>query len=141
MKSYSVTVVVLGIVIVTCRVISAATPADPCQSQSIIKLSVPVSITTSALGNIELISASSQSIHVCGFLIDCGGVGFAFVYGGGRACSTSPVPLTGTFLTNNPTKAYSGPGTIFSIPANNALCVNITSAPSSLQGVLTYTQP
>jgi hypothetical protein len=141
MKSCSVTGALLAIALLACGIASATTPPDPCQSLNVVKDSVAVSINATGLGNIQLIPASTQSIHVCGFVID--GANYGFVYGSGTKCSTRPVRLTGT-LAGQGVHSYSGPGTIFSIPANNALCVNITSVGpfgTPLQGVLTYTQP
>ncbi len=113
----------------------ATTPPDPCQSASVAKRSVVVFIPQATTGNTELIPASSQSIHVCGFAID--GASFAFVYGSGVARSVSSVPLTAPFSSDS--HVYSGPGSVFSVPANDALCVN--SAGLTVRGVLTYTRP
>jgi hypothetical protein len=107
--------------------------SDPCQSSAVVKRSVPIS---DPAGVAELVAASSKTIHVCGFTATSGGNPFLFEYGSGTACGTGTVNLTGE-LTNAPV-SYSGPGTIFSVPANNALCV---TGNNPVTGVLTYTQP
>jgi hypothetical protein len=111
----------------------AAPPADPCQSAAVVKRSVAISV---AAGVGVLVPASSQTIHVCGFTATSGGNPFLFEYGSGSACGTGTVNLTGE-LTNAPV-SYSGPGTVFSVPKDNGLCV---SANNPVTGVLTYTQP
>ena len=120
---------------------ASAPAADPCQSPNATKLSVPIS--TGSVGGVELIPASSRSIHVCGFAVSPPGGGiFQFAYG--SPCSAGSVPpltaLTGgMYMGSNVTPlSYSGPGTIFSVPAGNALCL-VTGIP--LYGVVTYTQP
>jgi len=122
-----------------------APPADPCQSPNVAKQSVPISPAASGI-LVPLIPASSQTIHICGLVID--GANFFFAYGGTDPASTdnclvNPVVLTGMFTSggasNDGIHAYSGPGSIFSvIPANNAFCINATSP---VAGVITYTQP
>lgn len=117
----------------------ATTPADPCQTSSVVKHSLAISLST-GVGVAQLIVASSQSIHVCGYSID--GSSFSFQYSSNSDCSTGAVQLTGVFFnSNNPSHTYSGPGTVFSIPANNSLCLNSTTAPNEINGILTYTQP
>jgi hypothetical protein len=118
----------------------AADPVpDPCQSAKAVKSSVP--LANGSAGTIVLVPASSKSVHVCGFVVSSPGGGqFQFEYGTGSSCNVGTVALTGgmfqgSFVTP---LAYSGPGTILSVPAGNALCV-VTSIP--LAGVLTYTQP
>jgi hypothetical protein len=143
MKSSSPIGLAFGIAALACGTALATTPADPCQSAGVAKHSVPISVTvTEVAGNTVLIPASGQSIHVCGFLVQ--GAPFSFLYGGGVACSASPVPLTGSPLYGWTTAiVYSGPGTVFSVPANNALCL-FTDCPGTTcgyQGVLTYTRP
>jgi hypothetical protein len=111
-------------------------PADPCQSADVAKQSVPVS-TTALSGNVELIPASSRTIHVCGFLVDGS---FGFVYGSGANCSMGFTPLSTVFSAfGSQAHSYSGPGSVFTVPANNALCVSLSSTP--LGGVVTYAQP
>lgn len=117
---------------------SKPTPADPCQSVDATKLSVPIS--TGSVGQIALVPASSQSIHVCGFAVSPPGGGvFQFAYA--PSCSAASLTsLTGLMYMGSYVTplSYSGPGTIFSVPAGNALCLN-TGIP--LFGVVTYTQP
>lgn len=116
-----------------------ATPtpvADPCQSASVAKQSVAISLLGST-ESIELIAASNQGVHVCGFLIDGGR--FLLFYGRGLNCSWNPVPLFGPTVTTGK-NAYSGPGTIFLVPQNNELCMSTPSG-SAVSGILTYTQP
>lgn len=118
-----------------------STPADPCQSMNVTKLSVPIQVGQN--GGFELVPGSRQSIHVCGFSVSPPGGGqFQFAYG--SSCSAASVPpltaLTGqlymgSFITP---LSYSGPGTIFSVPAGNALCL-VTNIP--VDGIVTYTQP
>src|SRR6185437_3625835 len=111
---------------------------DPCQSSSVTKLSVPIDF--GSVGPHELIPASNQSIHVCGFVVSSAGGGlFRIEYG--ASCSAGPVTaLTGgMYMGSNVTPfSYSGPGTIFSVPAGNALCLDTGIA---IFGVVTYTQP
>jgi hypothetical protein len=112
-------------------------PADPCRSTAVAKQSVATLNMGHANETIELILPSSQGVHVCGFLIDGGQ--FVLYYGGGLFCSWNPVVLYGPTVTTGK-NSYAGPGTIFSVPANNALCLSTpTGAPVS--GILTYTQP
>ena len=111
-------------------------PVDPCQSVDVPKQSVPVS-TTALSGNFQLIPASSQTIHVCGFLVDGS---FGFIYGSGANCSVGATLLSNVFSAfGSQAHSYSGPGSVFTVPANNALCVTLSS--TLLGGVVTYTQP
>jgi hypothetical protein len=131
---------------------SAVAPiaVDPCQSASVAKLSVPV------VAPGELVPASGQTIHVCGFALSVGGpcgvislgsppvipqASFSFEYGSGQACDTGTTSLTGPLLVSVVFAAYSGPGAIFSVPAGSALCMNQNTNCGPVQGVLTYTQP
>ena len=132
MKLSSLTWGVLAIVILACG--KASAQADPCQSSAVEKKSVLVNTMTA--GEAQLIPASPQTIHVCGFLVDAN-AGFAFTYGSGVGCSVNRFLLTPFFLVVNAPHAYSGPGTIFSVPADNNLCV-IQGGPGSVVGVLTY---
>src|ERR1700736_4693748 len=96
-------------------------PADPCEpAATVTKSSVPLTGTGG-----ELIPASSQSVHICGFTVSPapeGGGFFKFVYGTGSACSVGTVPLTGFMTLGSQVTpfAYSGPGTIFSVPAGSS---------------------
>ena len=118
-----------------------AGPADPCQSMNVVKLSAPIQVQNNP---IQIISASAKSIHVCGFVgAPQSGNFFEFEYG--PSCSASSlIPLTGQMTAggsaDNPPLSYSGPGTIFSVPAGNALCVQ-TEGALQLGGIVTYTQP
>jgi hypothetical protein len=146
MKSWTLIGAVLAIAVLAwgkALPASATTPADPCQSSGVVKHSVAVSMASTVAGSTELIPASSQSIHVCGFLLEGGNESFAFVYGRGVDCSVSPVPLTGMLSYAIPLHVYSGPGSIFSVPANDALCVNetILGINTHLSGIVTYTRP
>jgi hypothetical protein len=127
MKSWTLRGVVLAIAVVAwgkALPASATSPADPCQSSAVVKHSVPMSIIdTGSPQVVELVPASSQTIHVCGFMAVSSG-GLTFEYGSGLDCSTGTVALTGSLGT----VTYSGPGTIFSVPANNGLCVTEGSA-------------
>jgi hypothetical protein len=131
--------------IITCAILVLASskafpangksPADPCQSADVAKQSVPVS-TTALSGYVEIIPASSQTIHVCGFLADGA---FGFLYGPGVNCSGGATVLGNVFSAfGSQAHSYSGPGSIFTIPANNALCVSLSNTP--VDGVVTYTQ-
>jgi hypothetical protein len=136
----AVSVFLLIVILSFCAVLGYAADSvpDPCQSAKAVKSSVPIA---NGSGTIVLVPASSKSVHVCGFVVSCSGGGqFQFEYGTGSLCNVGTVALTGgmfqgSFVTP---LAYSGPGTIFSVPAGNALCVD-TNIP--LAGVLTYTQP
>jgi hypothetical protein len=110
-------------------------PADPCQSSAVAKSSVPISVPA---GVTVLVPASTKTIHVCGFTAGSGGL-FSFEYGSGSACGTGTTALRGDFGSNPISVTYTGPGTVFSVPANNGLCINEANEP--VTGVLTYTQP
>jgi len=119
---------------------TSAPPAlvpDPCQSATVAKQSVAIPYLIGSTANIELIPPSNQGVHICGFLIDGGK--FVLFYGGAFSCSWNPIVLFGPTVTTGK-NAYSGPGTIFSVPVNNALCLN-TPFGAAVSGVLTYTQP
>src|SRR5256885_876116 len=111
-----------------CAAIAAVT-ADPCQSADVVKLSAPVSVPSPAQNFAQLV-ASGKAIHVCGFAIAPGsGAFFQFAYA--PTCTTdgsAETLLTGPMYAggSNPNApfSYSGPGTIFSVPAGNALCIN-----------------
>jgi len=111
--------------------------ADPCQSATVAKQSVAIPYLVGSTANIELIPPSRQGVHICGFLIDGGK--FVLFYGGGFNCSWNPIALFGPSITTGK-NTYSGPGTIFSVPVNNALCLN-TPFGAAVSGILTYTQP
>jgi hypothetical protein len=76
---------------------SPAPLADPCWSATLAKQSDTINLLGST-ENIELIAASSQGFHVCGFLIDGGQ--FVLFSGGGLNCSWNPVPLFGPTVTS-----------------------------------------
>jgi hypothetical protein len=117
------------------------TPADPCQSPNVAKLSVPFQFTP---GTFELVAASSRPIYICGFVVSVSGGGeFQFAYG--SSCGAAAIPpltaLTGQIPGISGSVipySYSGPGTIFSVPAENAFCL---VGDTGVSGVLTYTQP
>jgi hypothetical protein len=117
----------------------ATTPADPCQVSSVPKRSVPISVPGGAGETVTvLVPAFTQTIHVCGFTVSA--AGFFFEYGSGSACGTGRTALAGVMTpSNSGWTAYSGPCTIFSVPANNGLGVD--NSGESVNGVLTYTQP
>jgi hypothetical protein len=121
--------------------VATAAKADPCQSADVEKLSAPISVSGS--GNQQLVAAGA-AIHVCGFAIAPGsGAFFEFTYGTGPCGQGVETALTGTMYAggSNPNApfSYSGPGTIFSVPAGNELCIGGGGA-LGLAGVLTYTQ-
>jgi hypothetical protein len=116
---------------------SPAVVADPCQSATVVKQSVAIPYLVGSTASIELIPPSGQGVHICGFLIDGGK--FVLFYGGGFNCSWNPIVLFGPTVTTGK-NTYSGPGTIFSVPVNNALCLSPPFG-AAVSGIITYTQP
>src|SRR5215469_3742178 len=122
-----------------------AAVADPCQSASISKLTSSFTVNNGSATSTEIISASSQSIHVCGFSLAViaqsqftTGVQFQLFFGTGTNCASGTGNATGEMALGSSPLTYSGPGTIFSVPSGNALCIFTTNA---IGGIITYTKP
>jgi hypothetical protein len=114
---------------------------DPCQSNTRLKSSVALTVTT---GTASLVApVSTLSIYVCGFMATLAGTTptVQFEYGTGATCGTGTAVLTGVMAPPTAAPMIYGPGsTIFSTPQAQRLCVVVVGAGGSLQGILTYVQ-
>jgi hypothetical protein len=127
-----------------CRLAHAqVTGNDFCQSPNPAKSSVAISITSSGLGEHQLVApVAGQTIQVCAYVYDLGGTSptAQFDYGTKTStdCDTGATHLTGAMSGAN--RQMSGPIDYFSVPAGNQLCINLGGTTPTAVGVLTYVQ-
>jgi hypothetical protein len=141
--------VVAALIIALCVLMSRLahaqiTGSDFCQGQNPAKSSVAISITSSGLGEHQLVAAvANQAIQVCSFTYDLGGTTPTAQFDDGTQtstpCDTGPaVHLTGAMT--NTSKQLNGPLDYFTVPAGNQLCINLGGTSPTAVGVLTYVQ-
>lgn len=117
--------------------ISSATVQPIIQSDKSVAINISTATTT------QLVAlASGQKIYVTRYDVIAGGTGtFQLEYGTGTNCGTGTTVLTGAYPWTAQTGLTTGGGlgSIYQIPASNALCA-VTNAATSMTGSVSYTQ-
>lgn len=101
---------------------------------------VPVSSATiTAAGSTQIMAAPTRgSIRVCAWTIQvqqgATAANFGLIAGTGAACATNPTLVTPAFLGTASTTQSAGqvytPPVVMALPAQSALCLNLSSAPT-----------
>lgn len=124
---------------------------DPCQNPGVFKSSVPINVSSATTTALVAVSGTT-SVYVCAVHLDIAGSATTantakFEYGTGTACATGATALTGTMGSNDaavsttPTTInMSGPGTLFTAPSSNGLCIVTTGNAPFDQGWVSYVQ-
>ena len=117
--------------------------SDPCQSPNILKLSVPVHITTAT--TTELVAASAgKTVYVCAYSLVAVGTGATTFKTGTKvstACDTGATSITGSPLFPTTTLVTTaGTHVQFAGASGGELCVTTASGATSLDGFVDYVQ-
>lgn len=122
-------------------VIEYGSNLNPCQSVSIAKSSVAISLTTSLTTQL-VAPVAGKSVYLCGIATTGAAAStLTLEYGTGTACGTGTTALTGAFLPSTGS-LFKLDGTVglLKAPAGNALCLVTGGTAGSVQGVATYVQ-
>jgi len=117
--------------------------ADPCQNPAVLKLSVPVHITTAT--TTELVAASAgKTVYVCAYSLVAVGTGATTFKTGTKvstACDTGATSITGSPLFPTTTLVTTaGTHVQFAGASGGELCVTTASGATSLDGFVDYVQ-
>ena len=123
---------------------------DPCVNPATVKSSASISVASATTTQLVALAAG-KAIFVCGYSATINSSAttastIVFEYGTGSSCGTGTTVLTGAMGTENAaagagillTNGY--PGTIFTAPTGNALCVLTAGTTVALHGYITYVQ-
>jgi len=134
------------------------TTVDPCQNSSLAKSTAPINIAAGNTATTQIIPlVGGKAIFVCSAtivmnLINTSATETAQVeYGTGVNCGTGTQPLTGPMLESSNINggplaiAFPSPGTLWSVPTGNALCIAVTlvtgaANSTSVNGSVSYVQ-
>ncbi len=125
--------------------VTETTPADPCQSASVLKSSAVVNIGAATTTKIVDVSGST-AIYVCGLTASLAGTTPSITFKSGTNvstdCDTGAATLSGVILPTSGSLVTlnAGGGTVLKTAASKQLCGTTVGTGSSFQGILTYVQ-